>query len=269
MKGKNVDITNSYEGVFTALFISIALVALGVVMWRFPEIEYANFYRFLGIAVVIFGLARIIRYLLRNEYRTIKSYGLSIGLLMASIGVCVFNAAERLRQASVQFIGIFVLINAVIMLQYAIQIHIMDGRMFPLAMILALLVYTFGMAAIIEPHNIFHIYTVGFSFGVGLAGVFGLISLSLTVIRIRNLEREEARDVQRILEEDFTEDTFVETTSSEPVNEEVRTDFEAVDTVDDMVSPLKDEVVPESAEKMTGEEEKCLPMISSDEGSDQ
>ncbi|MBR1627689.1 MAG: hypothetical protein IJ679_00280, partial [Lachnospiraceae bacterium] len=95
--------------------------------------------------------------------------------------------------------------DAVIMIQYALQIRFMDGRLFPLAFLLAVSVYAFGMLVIIEPRRIFHIHGQLFSILIAVSGVLGLLSLLLAWIRTRNLTKEERRDRQRILEEDPTD----------------------------------------------------------------
>ena len=182
----------------------------------YPDIQFDNFCRFLGGILIVFGLWKMIRYMHNAEYRNITNYDLSAGLVMMSVGVCVISTAPRLGESGPAFLGFLVLLDAVIMIQYALQIRFLDGKLFPLAIVLALLNYAFGMISIVDPRQLFHIYDRLFSILLVVSGICGLISLCLAWVRIRNKIKEEERDVRRILEEDPTEGQAVE----EPILEE-------------------------------------------------
>ena len=192
----------SYEGLLAVLLLSAALIGVGVILLLYPDIRFENFCRLLGGVMAVFGLWKIIRYLIRAEYRNITNYDLSIGLILASIGVCLISEAARFGQSGVQFMGFLVLISAVIMIQYALQIRFLDGKLFPLALIIALANYAFGMLAIVEPRSLFHTFSKLFYILLIVSGVCGLFSLCLAWVRTRNKTKEERRDAERILEED-------------------------------------------------------------------
>lgn len=202
-KEKNNKTKSSMEGLTVVLLLSIVLIAIGAISFLYPErVQFAGFCRTMGVVMIAFGLVKAGLYLARGEYRNITNYDFTIGLIVASLGVCGITAAEQLGENGVQFMGILVLIDAVIMIQYALQIRIMDGKVFPFAMATAVGVYVFALLAIIEPANIFHTNESLFSILTAVSGVLGLVSMCLVWFRSRNLTREEERDARRILEEE-------------------------------------------------------------------
>ena len=194
---------SSAEGLTVVLLLSAILITIGTISYLYPErVQFAEFCRTMGVVLIVFGLVKIGLYLFRGEYRNITNYDFSIGLIIASLGVSGISAAEQLGENDVQFMGILILVDAVIMIQYALQIRIMDGKMFPFAMVIAVGVYVFALLAIIEPGGIFHINAKLFSILTAVSGVLGLVSMILVWFRSRNLAFEEERDARRILEDE-------------------------------------------------------------------
>ena len=193
----------SREGLTVVLLLSVVLITIGTISYLYPEkIQFAGFCRTVGVVMIAFGLVKAALYLVRGEYRNITNYDFTIGLIVASLGACGITAAEQLGENGVQFMGILILIDAVIMIQYALQIRIMDGKMFPFAMVVAVAVYVFALTAVTEPKGIFYRNEPLFSILTAVSGVLGLVSMCLVWFRSRNLALEEERDARRILEDE-------------------------------------------------------------------
>lgn len=204
MNTKTDQIENvSYEGLVFVILLSVALIVTGSLMLYDPELlSFEKICALIGIGLILYGIIKIVVYVLKKSYRSITNYDFTIGLICASMGACALSQASRWGANGISFLGVCILLNAVVMVQYAIQIRFMDGRVFPFALGMAVGVYVFAMLAIIEPAGIFYEHSTLFSALTALSGILGLVSMGMVWIRSRNLSMEEERDSMRMLEDD-------------------------------------------------------------------
>ena len=193
----------SYEGVVVVVLLSIALIVVGGMMFWYPErVRFDTFCQTAGVVLTAFGVVKICLYFIQQRYRSIMDYSFTAGLIIASAGVSGIANAEALGANGTRFLGMLVLADAVVMIQYALQIKIMDGKGFLAAALMAAGVYVFAMLAIAEPGGLFELNQTAFSLLTAVSGVFGLVTMGLTWLRSRSLKREEERDSRRLLEEE-------------------------------------------------------------------
>ena len=198
---QNKKAASSWEGLAVVLLLSLSLIGMGTGSLCRGKLDFNIICMAFGGAVTAFGLLKIVMYLMRAAYRSITNYDFSIGLVLSSFGVCLIANSSKLGESFVQLMGILVLADAIIMIQYALQIHFMDGKLFPLAMCMAVSAYVFGLMCVVEPYRLFHRYQTLFYSLLCASGIFGLITMLMVWIRSRNLRKEEERDAKRLLEE--------------------------------------------------------------------
>ena len=193
---------NRLGGQITAVILSLVIIVIGVALYMYPDINFATFIWAFGVIMIAYGLIRAALYWVKNEYRDVKNYDFAIGLMEASVGIWMMTSSETLGESGVQIMGLAIMVDAVVMIQYALQIRMMDGKAFKFSIACAMLVYVLSLVALVEPGRIFSKNMRVFSVLMALSGAMGLLLMVLAIIRSRNLAREEHMNAVRDMEDE-------------------------------------------------------------------
>ena len=217
----NTTEAKAIDGMAVVLTISILIIGFGAVMLLNPDLSLGFFTSLLGFLMIVYGLIKIAFYWVKGEYRNVSNYDFSIGLITATLGAVVLVNKDRIAANGVWFLGLLILVLAVINIQYALQIRVMDGKLFPVVLIFAIATYIIAMLALTGPGGIFEKNLKLFYELMIASGVMGIISMALVAIRSRNLAKEE----EKAKEDMFTvEPTSITDVSEEPVGIETNPD---------------------------------------------
>ena len=235
-------------GLIAVLVLSLMLIGIGILLFFIPTLTFSIIIRLFASAMIAFGIAKVAIYWAREHYKNVLNYDFSIGIITATIGVFALIKADDLNLSAVPFMGAMVLATAMIMFQYALQLRVMNGALFPFALILSIAVYLVSLLAFLDPLDVFSAHPGIFFIICAICGALGLLSLCLTAFRSHRFAKEEAlRPAPGAI---VDTDGAIETSASGP-----STMIEEHDDLQEEVSGAIEEHTPEALE-VTGDDNR-------------
>ena len=187
----------------TIFLVSVAglFILVGGVMLFVDGIRDLYLIYMISALLIALGIGLIVKYFVTEAYRSIHDYGFSGGALIVILGGCALTRAKQLTEQIAVFVGLLVLAVAVVMLQQAMQLHIMRKKVW--IVVLAISLVTLLSAVLL----LFDIQSVtgkadGFAYWVLLiAGVLALLCLLISGIGVRIFQHQEREEMQRMQKE--------------------------------------------------------------------
>ena len=111
-------------GLGTGMIIGIAIIYIlfGLAIEFVPQFKEIYIIYIAGAIFVVFGIIMIVKYFLTGSYRDIGKYGFSAGVLCVLIGVMLLVRTSEIAAYFSLFLGICILLTAVIKLQNAVDL---------------------------------------------------------------------------------------------------------------------------------------------------
>ncbi len=184
------------------ILLSLLFIVVGVAKLINDELSMNIVYYAVAFSMVGIGVAKISMYFVRKDYLDLTKYGFSIGVFLVILGFCVLIREEDLYDMTMEFFGMLILVEVVILLQYAIQIRLMGGRGMWWIIAFVLFASVMAVLSIAQPGDIFHHFPQVYYTLLCVCGACGLLSMLLVKVRKEGLLKEESRDRDRILEEE-------------------------------------------------------------------
>ncbi len=159
-------------GVSTALVCAVDVVYIGVgAVLEFVKSFNTTYMAYLlsGI-LLIFGIAFIVKYFIRENYHDANNYGFSIGTFMVILGALGLSRLSYVAENIIPFLGICALVTSITVLQNTIQLKTLRSRIWWLVGIFALvaiagsavmIVDVFGLAEKIPDYSYWALMGVG------------------------------------------------------------------------------------------------------------
>lgn len=129
------------------ILMSVLFCALGVLFIARPDRSLAALGKVLGIAMIAFGVFKLVGYFSRDLFRLAFQYDLEFGILLIVLGIIVLPRSEDAMGMLAAAIGIAILADGLFKFRIA-----MDARTFGISdwwMILALAAATCGAGALL------------------------------------------------------------------------------------------------------------------------
>ena len=171
----------------TIFLVSVAglFILVGGVMLFVDGIRDLYLIYMISALLIALGIGLIVKYFVTEAYRSMHDYGFSGGALIVILGGCALARAGQLTTQIAAFVGLLVLSVAVVMLQQAMQLHIMRKKVW--TVVLAISLVTLLSSVLL----LFDIRTVtgkveGFEYWVLLiSGVLTLICMLISGIGVK------------------------------------------------------------------------------------
>lgn len=145
-------------GIGGMVILSAIYIAFGLLMLLAPGIEEIYVVYVLSIALMVFGLLLTVRYFLSGLYRRFGNFSFSFGILAIAGGVCLLIRADAVASFFNLFLGICILLTAIIKLQNAVALNTMKYPYWAFFLIIALVFLGAAMIIILNPMNIYSEY---------------------------------------------------------------------------------------------------------------
>ena len=129
------------------ILMSLIFCALGLLFILRPDQSLAVMGRILGIAMIAFGVFKLVGYFSRDLYRLAFQYDLEFGILLAVLGIIALPRSEDVMGVLAAALGIAVLADGLFKVRIA-----MDARTFGIRewwVILALAIVTCGAGVLL------------------------------------------------------------------------------------------------------------------------
>lgn len=175
------------------LIISTLLCALGILLVALPDFSAELFCRISGIIMLLFGFIKMIGYFSKDLYRLAFQFDLASGILLMALGIIMMLRANVMISIICMILGIYVLADALLKVQIAI-----DAKAFGIAkwwLILAAAVLTggFGFLLVLRPSESAQVVMVLLGLSLIAEGLLNLITI-LTAVKIIRRQRPEIID---------------------------------------------------------------------------
>ena len=193
--------TTGWLGPIFLVTVASLFILVGSVMLFVDGIKDLYLIYMISALLIALGIGLIVKYFVTEAYRSMHDYGFSGGALIVILGGCALARAGQLTAQIAAFVGLLVLAVAVVMLQQAMQLHIMRKKVW--IVVLAISLVTLLSAVLL----LFDIQSVtgkadGFAYWVLLiAGVLALLCLLISGIGVRIFQHQEREEMQRMQKE--------------------------------------------------------------------
>jgi uncharacterized membrane protein HdeD (DUF308 family) len=215
MKAKNAMI------LFSTLF-----ALLGILLICVPQITFLTLCYVCCGVLAAFGIFMIVRYFLKESFRSLNQYGFSVGVLFVLISMCALVKAEIVSSYFIPCLGVLILVSAVFLLQDCLDLIVMKDVLWLLWLILAVLFAVVGILVLFYPFSSTDVQHQFCYYALAADGIVCLLGTLYLHFRIKAFEKKEAKQKEAPQEDnwdakDIAEQSAVEeVVPSEDVNEE-------------------------------------------------
>lgn len=221
MKDEKQKVKRSSSGSVWMILFSIIFAVLGVLLIMIPQITTLTLCYFFCAALAAFGIFLIVRYFLTESFRSLNQYGFSTGVLFVIISMCALVKADVVSGYFLIWLGVFVVISAVLLLQDCLDLIVMKDKSWPLWLIIAAAFAVCGILILLNPftkESDYHLFTY---YVMTADGAFCLIATIYLYFRIRAYEKREEKEA--LLEQEkhenqnsFENDDILANTNAQP-----------------------------------------------------
>ncbi|MBE5960521.1 MAG: hypothetical protein E7256_03900 [Lachnospiraceae bacterium] len=102
-------------------FLAVGLVILGAVLLIFPKITVGFICKSIGIVLLICGMIKVLGYFTKDRFELAFQFDLGLGIASMIIGLIMLVQTGHVIEAVSTFLGIFILIDAALKIQTAIE----------------------------------------------------------------------------------------------------------------------------------------------------
>ena len=140
-------------GLGTGMIIGIAIIYIlfGLAIEFVPQFKEIYIIYIAGAIFVVFGIIMIVKYFLTGSYRDIGKYGFSAGVLCVLIGVMLLVRTSEIAAYFSLFLGICILLTAVIKLQNAVDLKSIHNAGWFIFLLIALAFLAVAILVILNP----------------------------------------------------------------------------------------------------------------------
>ena len=177
------------------ILMSALFSAAGVFMILKPEISTEIICIAAGILLIIFGIIKIIGYFSKDLYRLAFQFDLSLGLMLAVLGVIILRNPDQAMSFLCLMLGIATMADGLFKLQSALDARRFGLKSWPLILTLAVGAGVVGALLMLRPMQSARALTVLLGIGMMLEGVLNLcVALfGIKIIRHQRVDGVEAR----------------------------------------------------------------------------
>lgn len=137
----------------TGFMIGIAVIYLlfGLAMLFVPQFQERYIIYIAGLLFLICGVIMIVKYFMAASYNDLGNYGFSGGVLCILLGICLLVRTQQIAGYLPLFLGVCILLTAVIKLQNAVDLKSIRNGAWFLFLIIALAFLTAAILVILNP----------------------------------------------------------------------------------------------------------------------
>lgn len=140
------------------LLNGIGCAIIGLLLLIAPQIAEAIITTMIGVVILVVGLARVAGYFLAEKTTVVGSNELAMGLIWTVGGILFLTMGSVLFALLPVFLGCFVLFGACGKFQTAMNLYRMQGSMWKIEMIAAVIFALAGILILVNPFAV--VYTL-------------------------------------------------------------------------------------------------------------
>ena len=177
------------------IVMSVLFCVLGVVLLVTHEMSVSVLGVLVGAMLIAFGIVKLIGYFSKDLYRLAFQFDLSLGLMLAVLGVIILRNPDQAMSFLCLMLGIATMADGLFKLQSALDARRFGLKSWPLILTLAVGAGVVGALLMLRPMQSARALTVLLGIGMMLEGVLNLcVALfGIKIIRHQRVDGVEAR----------------------------------------------------------------------------
>ena len=182
--------------------LAACLILVGLILLIWPGITINVVCKVVGILLLLCGIVKLIGYFTKDLYQLAFQFDFALGIVSIVLGVTMLTRSSRMIEIGAVCIGIFLLVDAALRIQTA-----MDSKRFGidrwwLILLIAIVVGVIGILLLTVPFQTTELITRLIGVNVAFDGILNLWIVRNTVRAIREkVEEEEALTDSSYVEE--------------------------------------------------------------------
>lgn len=173
--------------------VSLGYLVLGLVLLFYPAFSMATLCYVFGILTLVYGVFHIVVYFMKDGTTSIFRFDLVIGLIAVAASIWMLARPAGILKLIPIILGAFVLLSALMKLQYSIDLRKMDYERWWLVLIFALVCGALGVLLLFRPFAAAKTMTMLLG-GVlaldGIAGIWTMVCISMQFHRLKKAAYE-------------------------------------------------------------------------------
>ena len=193
--------TTGWLGTIFLARMAALFILVGGVMLFVDGVKELYLIYMISALLIALGIGLIVKYFVTEAYRSVHDYGFSGGALIVILGGCALARAGQLTMQIAAFVGLLVLSVAVVMLQQAMQLHIMRKKVWTVVLAISLVTLLSSVLLLFDISAVTG-KVEGFEYWVLLvAGVLTLLCMLISGIGVRIFLHQERDEMLRMHKE--------------------------------------------------------------------
>ena len=193
--------TTGWLGTIFLATVAALFILVGGVMLFVDGVKELYLIYMISALLIALGIGLIVKYFVTEAYRSVHDYGFSGGALIVILGGCALARAGQLSTQIAAFVGLLVLSVAVVMLQQAMQLHIMRKKVWTVVLAISLVTLLSSVLLLFDISAVTG-KVEGFEYWVLLAaGVLTLLCMLISGIGVRIFLHQERDEMLRMHKE--------------------------------------------------------------------
>lgn len=180
------------DGMVMQIVTSLLCAGIGALLLFVPDVNVLYMCYCFCAALIVVGITLTVSYFVSGAYRKLNDYRFAIGILLIILGCIELLRAEILAAEIMFIIGLVTLVLAVIIMQSAVQMRILESKAW-IAQLIFTIISMLGAVFVLVDFKPVTGKIKGFAYGVMVVtGVLCLISLIIEAIVLKLVEKKEA-----------------------------------------------------------------------------
>ena len=193
--------TTGRLGTIFVATVAVLFILVGCVMLFVDGMQDLYLIYLITAILIALGIGLIVKYFVTEAYRSMHDYGFSGGILVVILGGCSLARARQMVTQIGAFVGLLVLAVAVVMLQQAMQLHIMRKKAWIPVLVISLVTMLSSVLLLFDLRSVTGKVN-GFAYWVLLvAGVLTLLCMLVSSIGVKLFLHQEHGELLRMQEE--------------------------------------------------------------------
>ena len=133
------------------IVLSLVLLLMGLFLLIFPKTVGTVFANVLGIAMILFGVIKVIGYFSKDLFRLAFQYDLAFGILIILVGIATIHRPGELLEFLCMVIGVLILADGLFKIQMSMDAKVFGIHKWWLILSLAVIAGVFGALLLFNP----------------------------------------------------------------------------------------------------------------------
>lgn len=180
------------------IFLSCVFVVFGLVLMAVPNFSITLLVRIGGVLLIVFGAVKIVGYCSKDLYRLAFQFDLAFGILLIALGVILLFRTQSMLHLICTLLGIFILADALLKIQTAIDAKAFGIRSWWMILTSALVTGVIGFLLIFRPYESVNAIMTLLGLALLAEGILNLITV-LTAVNLLRETKQWGRDDGRYI----------------------------------------------------------------------